>query len=605
MSRIKVLLAGLVLTAIVGLGVQAQAQTVKVMFAGSSAQWQTLALGTYNDSKCPTGGGGTAPCSHYTYSSFNLTDGRPTPPVVDTGAVWIVWDSANPPNVWAFIKVDSGVGNRCYFANPACVVGVSAPFPSPTNSIASNLWGDGSSDSTPPTTVQALFTGPGAKVTVAATDIRPEDSYWSTCRTNSIAGNGTPGSGDGTDGLGYNTINSPGTCPQYGAPPAALVGNAVQSGYPGSTSKANVVAFNISGTDPFTNKAVTKYTTYSVGIDPVTFVFSRNGGQLAGLTDVTDAELQTAFSGALCDAQAFNLPAAGIQVYLREPLSGTMNTTEASVFRRPTVPASQGVLGASQETGVNGANPLTGTSVPCPDVANDGVGGRWRGIGTGEVVKSVLNSVAKHGTDGITYSFFSYGNIGSLANNASYGYATLNGSDPIFASYSNGTTAYDPGQPAIGTSGVLPAAANLPASCSGAFPCPETSIWAGGLSFPNVRSGTYRAWSLLRIVSTGTALTNAEKVIESSQSFVVTSVPDYIPATAVKVTINGKSFTDPGVALIRSHYQQTDGNGNPLGPKPVNAGKTEAGGDMGGCIETSTNVGLQLIQGNPSGCVVR
>jgi len=604
MSRNKILLAGLVLTAIVALGAVSQAQTVKTMFAGSSAQWQTLALGTYNynsgagKSECPSGSGATAPCFHYTNSSFNLTDGRPSPPVVDTGAIWIVWDSANPPNVWAFIKVDSGVGNRCFFANPACRVGIPAPFPGPSNSISSSLWGDGSSDSTPPTSVEALFTGAGVAVNVAATDIRPEDSYWSTCRTNSIAGNGTPGSGDGTDGLGYNTVNSPGVCAQFGAPPAALVGNPVQSGYPASTSKANVVAFNISGKDPFTGSAVTKYTTFSVGIDPVAFIFSRNGGQLVGLTDVTDAELQQAFSGANCDASAFGLASAGIAVYLREPLSGTMNTTEASVFRRPTVPASQGVLGASQELGVNGVNPLTGTSVPCS--SSNGAGGRWRGIGTGEAVKSVLNSVKNNGVDGIAYAFFSYGNVGSIANNTSYGYATLDGTDPIFSTYSNGTSVYDPGQPlAIG---VLPAAANTPC---GALPCPENSIWTGGLSFPNVRSGTYRAWSLLRVVSTGTALTQAEKVIGSSQAFVVTSVPDYIPATSVKTTINGKSFTDPGVSLIRSHYQQTDGNGNALGPKPVNAGKTEAGGDMGGCIETSTNVGTQLIQNGPGACIAR
>jgi len=601
MSRNKLLLAGLLVAAIVGLGFSAQAQSVKVQFAGSSAMWQTLALGSYNTGKCPTGAGGTAPCFHYTNGSFNLTDGRPTPPVVDTGAIWVVWDSANPPNVWAYIKVDSGVGDRCYFANPACVVGIPAPFPGPGNKISSTLWGDGSSDSTPPSTVQALFTGAGVKVTVAATDIRPEDAYWATCRSNSIAGNGTPGSGDGTDGLGYNTINSPGVCPQFGAPPAALLGNAVQSGLQGSTSKANVVAFNISGTDPFTNKPVTKYTTYSVGASPITFVFERNGGQLAGLSNVTDAQVQQVFSGASCDASAFGLPAAGIQAYLREPLSGTMNTTEATVFRRPTVPASQGVLGASQEFGVNGANPLTGTSVACP--SSDSKGGRWRGIGTGEVVTETQKSVANNGTDGIAYTFFSYGNVNPLSNNANYGYATLNGTDPIFATYSDGTTPYDPGQPA--GAGVLPAAANLPASCSAAFPCPETSIWAGGLSFPNLRSGTYRAWSLLRIVSTGTALTNAEKVILSGQQYVVTAVPDYVPALATKATIGGKAFTDPGLTLVRSHYQQTDGNGKSLGPKPINAGKTEAGGDMGGCIVSSTNVGLQLIQSNPNSCTVR
>jgi hypothetical protein len=591
MSRTKAGFAVSVWIAIVGLGVLAQAQTVYTMFAGSSAQWQTLALGTYNAGDCPTGATATKPCFHYTNGSFNLTDGRPTPPAVDTGGIWIVWDSAATPHVWAFIKVDSGVGNRCYFANPACVAGIPAPFPGPSNSISSTLWGDGSSDSTPPTSVQALFTSAGVKVNVSATDIRPEDSLWSTCRTNSLLGNGSPGSGDGTDGLGYGN-NSSGICPAFGAAASDLRGNAVQSGYPSSTSVANVVAWNITGKDPFTGATVPKFTTYSVGGAPVVFVFERNGGQLKNLTNATDAQLQSVFSGTECNASALGLSSADIAVYLREPLSGTMNTTEATVFRRPTVPPSKGVLGVSQEHNVNGANPLTGKSVSCP-----GGGGRWRAIGTGEEVKSVQNSVTNNGIDGIGYTFFSYGNVSSIANNANYGYITLNGTDPIFQAY--GST-FDPGQPA--TEGVLPAAANTPC---GSFPCPENQIWAGGLSFPNVRSGTYRAWSLLRIVSTGAALTNAEKVIKSSQSFVVTTTPDYIPAVKVTATVNGKSFTDPGLALIRSHYQQTDGNGNDLGGAPVNTGTKEAGGDMGGCILSLDNVATGVVQGNPSGCVAR
>ncbi|MGB9199612.1 MAG: hypothetical protein WCB53_22000 [Terriglobales bacterium] len=596
MTQNKVLLAAIVVTAIVAFGIQAQAQKVKVVFAGSSAQWQTLALGTYNDGKCVTGG--TAPCFHYTNSSFNLTDTRPThvglSANVDTGGIWIVWDSASSPDVWAFIKVDSGVGNRCYFANPACVVGQN-PFPAASNSIT--VWPDGSTDSTPPASIQALFTGSTVAVNVAATDIRPEDSLWSTCRTNSQLGNGTPGSGDGTDGLGYNNNNTPGVCTAFGSNKNALVGNAVQSGYPGSTSTANVLAWSLTGKDPFTGSTVPKYTTYSVGIAPVAFIFERSGGQLAGLTNVTDSQLQTAFSGASCDASALGLNPAGIAVYLREPLSGTMNTTEASVFRRPTVPASQGVLGISQEANVNGANPLTGSSVACP--SSDGKGGRWRGIGTGEEVKSVLNSVKNNGIDGIGYTFFSYGNISSIADSANYGYATLNGTDPIFSSYYDGTgTAYDPGQPTAYGAGGLPGAKDTPC---GSFPCSESQIWAGGLSFPNVRAGAYRAWSLLRVVSTGTALTAAEAVIKDSQTYVITTTPDYIPATSVKVG----SFTDPGVAILRAHYQQTDGNGNKIGGAPSNAAKTEAGGDMGGCIEPSASLALQLVQSNPSGCTAR
>ena len=433
MNRVKMVLAGLVVTAMFGF-VPAQAQTVKVMIAGSSAMWQTLALGAYNSNgvsgQCPTGAGATPPCFHYTgTSNFNLTDNRPSPPVVDTNTIWIVWDSAATPNVWGYIKVDSVVGVRCYFAQPHCNVNV-ASFPAVGNKIATSVWGDGSVDQLPPASVQALFTGTGVLVNVGATDIRPEDAAFAECRVNSALGNGTPGSGDGTDGLGYGTKPS-GTCPVLADPQSAKVGSAILSGYPGSTAKANVLAFNISGKGPFSNTTIPAGTTVSVGAAPIIFITQRQG-ELANLKNATEIQLQNVFSGDNCNADAFGLPSNAIQAYLREPLSGTMNTTEATVFRRPTVPASAGVLGKSQEKGVGTNNPLaTGCA--------GGGGSRYRGIGTGEEVTSVHDSVLKHGTDGIGYTFFSYGNVSSIANSANYGYITLNGIDPIFQTYGSTT----------------------------------------------------------------------------------------------------------------------------------------------------------------------
>ncbi len=113
-------------------------------------------------------------------------------------------------------------------------------------------------------------------------------------------------------------------------------------------------------------------------------------------------------------------------------------------------------------------------------------------------------------------------NIASIANSASYGYIALNGVDPIFASYGAGQT-IDPGQPT--GEGVLPAQANLPAICTTGFPCSENVIWGNGFSFPNLRNGTYRSWSLLRVVSTGTPSTNAVALVKASQKYVVTNTP--------------------------------------------------------------------------------
>jgi len=596
MSPMKKLTTGLVMTAILGLGSYARA-TVTIMIAGSPELWQSLALGTYDYGNCVL----ASKCAgHYT-ATFNLTDSRPKvvggTPVVDTGAIWIVWD--NDGNVWADIKVDSITGIRCYFANPSCQAGIAA-FPNPATLISAALWGP---DTVPPAAVQAPFTnGAGVSVNVAATDIRPEDAAFAQCRVNSAQGAGkTEPSPDNLDGLGYGPANPAGACAAAGG---QLVGNAIQTGYPASTSTTNVVAFNITGTDPFTKNDIPAFESFTVGAAPIVFVFSRNGGQLAGLTNATDSQLQQVFSGALCDAAAFGLPMSGIAAYLRDPLSGPMNVAEATVFRRPIQYTPPAVLGVSQETGVNGANPLTGNSVPCMSSTQNG--GRWRAIGNVEEIKSVLNSVTNNSIDGIGYTFFTYGNVWSIANSANYGYITLNGIDPIFHLY--GTT-YDPGQPAIaGVSGVLPAAANTP--CAGGFPCAEYQIWQGGLSYPNLRNGSYRAWSYLRLISTQKLMADggffAGGVLSVADSAVALLVPDFVPYGPVYVGRKNKpSFRDPGLQLLRSHYQQlSPGSGQAIGAAPANM--VDTGGDMGGCILSVYDLATQLIQTAPgSACVQR
>src|SRR2546430_6730374 len=71
----------------------------------------------------------------------------------------------------------------------------------------------------------------------------------------------------------------------------------------------------------------------SVDAAPIIFITNRQGA-LANVTDATEAQLQQAFSGVKCSGNVFAGGGAGdIQVYLREPLLGTMNTTEYTVFR--------------------------------------------------------------------------------------------------------------------------------------------------------------------------------------------------------------------------------------------------------------------------------
>jgi hypothetical protein len=169
-------------------------------------------------------------------------------------------------------------------------------------------------------------------------------------------------------------------------------------------------------------------------------------------------------------------------------------------------------------------------------------------------------------TDGIGYAFNGFGNFSGITNStntAPYGYVSINGIDPIFATHTNNYLPY----------------------CS--YPCNEASIWGSvGTSYPNVRNGTYGAWSVLRIVTaaSGATLTAVKDLVTASQDFVVNDVPDYVPATAVA--------GDPGLTVWRSHYQQWDGTGATIGAAPsdgtFNAGGNstggDKGGDMGGCI---------------------
>jgi hypothetical protein len=597
MPYMKSIFAVLLVAAIVGIAPQARATTtVEVTIAGASAEWQSVALAAFSEA-----GAGAL---HWTSASnaVNLEDTRVTPANIDAGTLWVVWKTTGKvTKVWSYNKVDAVVGTRCYFAQPHCTV--IAPSANLTGGgsgqISSAFWG---TDTALPANISALFTS-GTPVNVAATFYRPEDAAFLTCRTNSLLGAGSYGgaASDGLDGLGYNSVNAPGVCPANGLGQAsgAYVGTPIKSGYPGSTGQANVLAFNISGVDPISGDAIPAYKVLKLGAAPLVFIDERNEGQLTNLSNATPQQLQQAFSGTNCDASAFGLPAGGINIFQNEPISGQGNIAEATVFRGPTVYTGTGtgsVLGLSQESNVNGAvnNPLAGQSGTCLA----GAGARYRAIGSSEEVKAVQNSSAKFGgRDGIGYGVFSYGNFVNIANNATYGYIQLNGVDPIFAHYSGG----DPGQPG---NGILPAAANLPAACSGAFPCTEKDIWAGGLSFPNLRNGTYSAWSVVRLISNGSGLTAAEALVSKAAAVVVGSVPDFVPIA--RTVVDG--VTDPGLLVQRSHYQQYDGAGTFIGTAPVNSGTLESGGDIGGCIIPTSGKNAKITQSVndvPNPCVSR
>jgi hypothetical protein len=584
MSHWKLGFAVLLLTAIANVVPQAHAAPVlKVMIVGASGSWQAMGVGAYKGGNCPTNTVGA--CAHYSHNSFNLSDSRPTSKggstVTDAGAIWIVWDktvgdpTCTACNVWAYIKVDSIVGNRCYFARPHCLVAKS-PFPAAVSQISlpAPAWGP---ETMPPASIQALFTT-GVRTNVAASEIRPEDALFGQCRINSAAGGGS----DGLNGLGLGT-NASGVCPTFADPLAKLLGTDLTSSYPASTSTAHPVAFNISGHDPFTNSTIPAYSQASVGASPLIFITSRQN-ELANVKNATMSQLQTLFSGTDCTADVLSGGTAGapIDVYIREPLSGTMNTAEYTTFRLP-LGSGGSYGGISQETGLTGLATVNG--VNC-----GGSGKRYSGIGTGEEVKFVQNSNTQlNNRDGIGYAFFSYGNVSAIAGNANYAYLTVDGIDPIFQVY--GST-YDPAQSTI--DGALPTVADLPATCAsggGNFPCNEQFMWKGKLSYPNLRSGAYRQWCVIRLISDGATFTNAQALVASTQQSVVNTVPDFVPLVAT--TAGG--FSDPGLFVFHSHYTQ-------VGVAPLNQQGGDKGGEEGGCIVSKSSGATKLVQRNV-GCV--
>jgi hypothetical protein len=634
----KSVLTALTLAVILGLVPTAFSQTLTVI-AGSSALFNTVALGAYNAGAGPADA--KAPTSHWSttnsHSYLALEDTRPTTANIDVAqGVWVVWDSNSTtssgiPDVWVFVKVDSVVGDRCFFAQPACKVidqsGTEAGWTAAANNaVSAALWGADTAN-LPSTAGEDVLAAVESRpaVNVAATDIRPEDAWFADNRVNSALGGSVAGgtNTDGLDGLGYNANNAAGQAPNYvtsttgsctGLTDAKAVGTPIYSSFQntGTTSDAaNVLAFNILGKDPISCTAIPTYTVGSVGAAPIVFVFSR-GQNLAGLANATDQQLQQVFSGTTVNASAFNLSPGTINAFLREPLSGTYNTAEASVFRYPTLYSSnaalaQNVAGTSQETGVGSPSTLANNPL--------NHGNRYRAIGTSEEVESVACSFFNTYTggncptglasgnsnsstaDGIGYAFYSYGNVAKLADSTNYGYITLDGVDPIWTSYQPLVGSPDPGQPVPanygGALGVLPESTEngLKGGNTGdavGFPLCENQIWKYGESYPNLRNGSYRAWSLLRLVYPAAQATEVKDLITASNKFAVNSIPDYVPFASTAVTAGtggcAAALTDPGLKVWHSHYQQLDGDDRPLGKAPVNTDTADAGGDMGGAI---------------------
>jgi hypothetical protein len=583
--------------------------------------WQTMALGAYNAGVSIVNGSQTY---HFVSNgkSFNLVDTRPTAvggsSATSTDRAWIVWDGIVSGtkcnvNVWAYEKADSVIGVRAFFGSLVSSATKGSYIESTTfvddagSQIPTALFG-GVAGTTPTTPITNIFLSSnegvvGAKnlVNVGATDVDPADAFYAGARVNSV-GDST----NGVQGLGYNANNpvgAPPVCSGTTPPPLAnLVGTAILgddhldpvTGFP-------VLAFNLTGQDPFVCKNLNGYATIPVGAAPIVvvksqFVANNTSGSLSGLTDASAAEIGRVFAGLGNGASAFSgCPGCfGFLAYLREPLSGTYNTFEETVARHP---SNLAVSRYSQETGnISGTtfahNPLAGMTAD---------GYRYRAIGTGDEIDAVqFGETTYHpGQDVIGYTFFSFGNVSNIAASGSYSYITINGLDPLWHNYVPGSGGEnDPAQPT--TAGQLPKVnSNMPAGCNHALPCAEADMWqadnyaqvngasAASYSFPNLRNGSYPSWSLLRLVTASTNQVNAQALVNAHAKFVVTTVPDYVPYNPV-FAADGTTVLDPGLQVLRSHFgcdAQTCGTNGFTGlPNDASQGTTELGRDAGGAI---------------------
>lgn len=474
LPSLKSMLLSAVAAAAIAAPVTASATTynIKVEAAGSSAQFYVFAEAAYQEAKLFSGGA----ASHYTAKNAGYVhDNRGASVNDELGNIWVVWStSGTTVDIWAYLSVDSTVGVRAFESAPRASLTFPTPLPAPGNIVTT--WDDNSADVALNTGVQAALSG--AKFTAAFTDIRPEDALYAT----------------------NHLLSGVTTC----------AGTPIESAVTGSTAKATPVKFALTGDDPCSKTTATvPFVTVPVGAAPIVFLVNSSDtatGHLgnSAVKNISSADATELFDGAVCDASLFGGSASvPVTAWLREGLSGTMNTANWSVF------------GGAQENGV--------TTNPLNQKCTSGGGARKRGIGTGEIVSSVSGTVA----DQAGYIFFSYEAVNGKSN---LKYVTLNGIDPFTGTYTTGA---------------------LPTCLTGsAIKCTITP----NESFSTLRSGKYSAWSIYRAISDDTNVANLKALVAKSQTVagVGTGVPDFVPFSPVCGA--NASSDEKGLDVYREHF---------------------------------------------------
>jgi ABC-type phosphate transport system substrate-binding protein len=629
-----------------------QSARPQVVGVGSSALFPAVSIAALNGDPIT----GAAACGSNIWTGGGFVSGvamaagvdpRLTSNASEPGNISIVWDnSTTPQSVCAYLSVDSVVGQRLFFAQATTSsnsTGVQNGFISlnaaatttkgankvtgivdtnsatPTCDATGQNPGTGSSPCGLPTAVFNIVQS--ANFNVAFTDIRPEDGIFATNRAGCAPAN--PGSTGGTS-----------TC--LGYKPGLYAGGqfpAVLSSY-NSTSIANIVPYGIPvspingsasagtysfgsatygiGVDPInTSLAIPATFTIGIGASPVLVIANTSDATLAAITNMNShslSQLYSGYAGFVGDLNGGIAQGNGINIIQREPTSGTYNTFEWQVVR-----SRDTLAGNSQELSVAAPStssfecftPGSSSSGPFPlptticqnPLFNFGFkntqasGTRTRAIGTGEMVTAVSSNA-----DALGYAFWG---LGSFIGKNSIKYFTVDGVDPLYATYIDGTF------PATCT-GIGTASLSCTHVTSGSWPLPN---------FANILNGGYRVWSILRAVHDKvpptyqqTTLTGSETIdglIQAAQdqafqtSTVNPRVPDFVPyivcnSGSTAATCSATAFTF-NLPVFRSHSGQSGifpSNGIRLNPPTATTnpglsaltGLPEAGEDMNGAV---------------------
>lgn len=484
------------------------------------------------------------------------------------GNLWVAWDNSTSPTViCAYLSVDSIVGLRLFFGQAStgnATLSISSAAETTAGANAVSFVTDTATSGLPSAVYNLLN---GAHFNVVFTDIRPEDGEFAYGRA-------------ACNRSGVTDVS----CFGYG--PLGGIGTAILSSY--SQTSAQVIAFNINGTDPLTSLPIPASVTVPVGAEPVIVFYNATDTATGGLgslvpTNITDSTASAVWSGlvGLTDQLAGVSTGSGkvLHVVQREPVSGTYNTFEWQVIH--TRDHSGGDY--SQEYGFGPTPsgcftpPAVATYTPpttaCANPANAAgsqgstYGGfRTRAIGTSEMIAAVNST---NNPDSIGYAFWSLGSFGGTKANNTH-YVTMDGTDPLYPSYSTGAFPSCTGAVNLGTF-----------SCTGTLP-----------TFPNVKNGSYRVFNIMRAAyyssytppTTGPSI---QALILAAQDTAEGTIPDIVPAQYC--SNSACSSKTVGLTVFRSHYAisgvQGD-NGTASGYcAPDQSGATcgvEEGGDMAG-----------------------